>query len=91
MALDVRNWLEGLGLGKYAETFVVNDVDFAVLAISMRTILNGLASRSDIARSSYAPSLILRPIRQRNHHDPPRKSGRPAPARRRSQSAVSLP
>jgi len=28
--------------------------------------LNGVASRSDIARSSCEPSLILRPIRQRN-------------------------
>ncbi len=27
MGSDVREWLEGLGLGKYAEIFAANDVD----------------------------------------------------------------
>ncbi len=31
MAGDIREWLESLGLGKYAETFADNDVDFRVL------------------------------------------------------------
>ena len=31
VALDVRKWLEGLSLGKYAATFIANDVDQDVL------------------------------------------------------------
>ena len=31
MASDVGKWLEDLGLGKYVETFVANDVDMEVL------------------------------------------------------------
>src|SRR5258708_7400555 len=31
MARDVRKWLENLGLGKYVESFVANDVDLDVL------------------------------------------------------------
>ena len=31
MAHDVRKWLEDLGLGKYVETFLANDVDLDVL------------------------------------------------------------
>jgi SAM domain (Sterile alpha motif) len=31
MVRDVRNWLEELGLGKYVERFLANDVDFNVL------------------------------------------------------------
>ncbi len=27
MVADVREWLQGLGLGKYAEAFAENDVD----------------------------------------------------------------
>ena len=32
MAGDIREWLEGLGLGKYAEAFAENDVEFEVLS-----------------------------------------------------------
>ncbi len=31
MAGDIREWLEALGLGKYAETFIENDVDIRAL------------------------------------------------------------
>ena len=31
MADDITQWLEGLGLGQYAEVFAENDVDFEVL------------------------------------------------------------
>ncbi len=31
MACDIGEWLEGLGLGKYTETFAENDVDFRAL------------------------------------------------------------
>ena len=31
MAGDIREWLKGLGLGKYAETFAENEVEFRVL------------------------------------------------------------
>ncbi len=31
MTPDIRKWLEDLGLGKYVETFVANDVDKDVL------------------------------------------------------------
>ena len=31
MALDLRSWLEDLGLGKCFEIFVANDVDFDLL------------------------------------------------------------
>lgn len=31
MPSDVRKWLEDIGLGKYVETFVANDVDLDVL------------------------------------------------------------
>ncbi len=31
MASDIEEWLEGLGLGKYTETFTENDVDFRAL------------------------------------------------------------
>ncbi|MET0794450.1 MAG: adenylate/guanylate cyclase domain-containing protein [Polyangiaceae bacterium] len=31
MALDLRSWLEQLGLGKYVEIFATNDVDFDLL------------------------------------------------------------
>jgi class 3 adenylate cyclase/tetratricopeptide (TPR) repeat protein len=30
--MDVRNWLQGLGLGQYARAFTENDIDFAILA-----------------------------------------------------------
>jgi hypothetical protein len=29
--MDVRTWLEALGLGQYARAFIENDIDFAVL------------------------------------------------------------
>ena len=31
LALDLRSWLEQLGLGKYVEIFTTNDVDFDLL------------------------------------------------------------
>ncbi len=31
VAANIREWLEGLGLGKYAEAFAENDVDLDVL------------------------------------------------------------
>ena len=32
MARDISEWLENLGLGKYAEAFAENDVEFEVLS-----------------------------------------------------------
>jgi hypothetical protein len=31
MSLDVADWLRGLGLAQYAETFAANDIDSEVL------------------------------------------------------------
>ncbi len=31
MADDIAQWLEGLGLGQYAEAFAENDIDFDIL------------------------------------------------------------
>ena len=31
MVGDIKEWLEGLGLAKYAKTFAENEIDFAVL------------------------------------------------------------
>ncbi len=43
MADDIAQWLEGLGLGQYAEAFAENSINFGLLA--MRAVVHKLCDQ----------------------------------------------
>ena len=55
----VEDWLSHLGLGKYVEAFVQNDVDLERFPMSPRPIFKSWASHLGIGRSSWLRSTYL--------------------------------
>jgi len=82
MARDVRRWLEDLGLGKYVEIFVANDVDLDVLhdldESDLERLGLSLGHRKKLLRAiaelDAVPTAESRPAREI------REAGKPLPA-----------
>jgi SAM domain (Sterile alpha motif) len=53
---EIADWLNRLGISKYAERFAKNDIDLTILAHFRRTWRRSESPRSAIAASSCAPS-----------------------------------
>lgn len=55
----IEDWLSQLGLSKYMEAFVQNDVDLRALPHITEADLRSLVSRLDIGKSFWLPSMDL--------------------------------